>query len=164
MLHLAGRKLGWDFSESMNFMNLVPVSISYEWDPCDIDKAREILAVKSGKAYQKQQDEDLASMLKGLKLKKGSVAIHFSNPLTSMSSNPKDWCDAVDHALHQNYEVYDSQRMAYETLYETQFDHVLVDETYKKRWEKRLAKLPKELREQVEFSYAQVCKLKNSAQ
>lgn len=164
MLHLAGRKLGWDFSESMNFMNLAPVSISYEWDPCDIDKAREILAVKSGKAYQKQQDEDLASMLKGLKLKKGSVAIHFSNPLTSMSSNPKDWCDAVDHALHQNYEVYDSQRMAYEALYDTQFDHVLVDETYRKRWEKRLAKMPKELREQVEFNYAQVCKLKNSAQ
>lgn len=164
MLHLAGRKLGWNFNDSMDFVNLVPVSISYEWDPCDIDKAREIIANKSGKTYQKKQDEDLVSMLKGLKLKKGSVAIHFSKPLKLLSSNPLEWCEAIDKELHQNYKIYDSQRLAYETVYLTQFDHVSVTDDYKKRWKKHLAKMPKDVKSQVEFSYAQVCELKKNAE
>lgn len=164
MLHLAGRKLGWDFNESMNFVNLVPVSISYEWDPCDGDKAREIIANKSGKAYQKKQDEDLVSMLKGLKLNKGSVAIHFSKPLTSLSSNSQEWCGLIDKNLHRNYEIYDSQRLAYESLNHSNYDHVTVSNDYKKRWKKRLSKMPTDVKKQVEYSYSQVCELKKNAE
>jgi len=163
MLHLAGRKLGWDFNDSMNFVNLVPVSISYEWDPCDVDKAKEVILNKSGKAYHKHQDEDLMSMLKGLKFKKGSVAIHFSKPLVSTSTNPTDWCDNIDKNIHQNYEVYDSQRLAYESVKNAPFDQVIVNDDYKKRWKKRLVKMPGDVRAQVELNYAQVCELKKNA-
>lgn len=60
--------------------NIVPVAISYEWEPCDWQKARE-LAYTLRAPYVKQEGEDKASILSGIITPKGNVHIHFGIPI-----------------------------------------------------------------------------------
>jgi hypothetical protein len=79
MFHFSGEELGQD--ESLARLNIVPVSLSYEYEPCDDLKAQEnILARTEG--YEKKPEDDFKSILKGLKQDKGRVHVHFGNPLS----------------------------------------------------------------------------------
>jgi len=147
MLHLAGRKLGWEFHESMAYLNLIPVSISYEWDPCDIDKAKQLCATKETGEYLKQQDEDFLSIIKGLKGKKGRVSIHFSQPVKLDSNQPKDWCQAIDHEIYKHYEIFANNRQAFKALTE----QTPINSNF---WHKRFDSLPKPMQQQVLETYA----------
>ena len=55
-----------DFSEYIAQMNIVPVSISYEWDPCDTAKANELYQLQAYGEYAKQEHEDVQSIAKGI--------------------------------------------------------------------------------------------------
>lgn len=116
MLHMAGRKLGWEFNTSLNFLNIVPVSISYEWDPCDVDKARELVAVKTLGKYEKSPDEDFQSIVKGLAGNKGKVALHFSQPIKLHSNNAEHWSDAIDANIYSGYELFPNNQLAYDLI------------------------------------------------
>jgi len=118
MLHLAGRKLGWEFKDSMKFLNIVPVSISYEWDPCDIDKANEITMVEKNKVYEKTKDEDFQTIIKGLKGHKGNVTIEFSAPLNLESNQAEDWANKIDEQIYNGYEIFENNVLAHELLTE----------------------------------------------
>ncbi len=83
MLALQGRTLSEDFTTSMMALNPVPVCIQYEWDPCDVLKAQELVAIKNKGSYQKAEGEDTHSILLGLMGKKGKVVINFGQPLTA---------------------------------------------------------------------------------
>jgi len=72
MLALAGGK---DRLGHLRELDLVPVSISYEYDPCDLAKAVERLSVIRTGAYQKKVKEDLTNIALGLTGKKGRVHI-----------------------------------------------------------------------------------------
>ncbi len=160
MLHLAGRKLGWDFNESMSFLNLVPVTISYEWDPCDEDKAKELDAIKQHGQYEKSQDEDFLSIVKGIKGNKGQVSIHFSNPLKLDSSVPEQWSQAVDKSIHQNYHIYDNNKQAYEILNSDQIKAALANTV----WQKKYGHLTDSAIQQIVSTYAQPVALKKAVQ
>ncbi len=116
MLHMAGRKAGWEFKDSMNFLNVVPVSISYEWDPCDEDKARELDAQQRHGHYEKSKDEDFLSIIKGIKGKKGRVSVHFSAPLSLDENMADQWSQAIDHEIHSHYDLFDNHLQAYKLL------------------------------------------------
>ena len=64
MLALSGRATREAPLLPLKALNIVPVSISYEWDPCDAMKATELLLSRNG-AYQKAPDEDLKSVVTG---------------------------------------------------------------------------------------------------
>lgn len=85
MLSLAGRAEGETFAESLQQLNPIPVSISYEFDPCDILKARELAAIYQGKTYQKSENEDVTSIVTGLMGHKGRVHINFGKQVSSSS-------------------------------------------------------------------------------
>ncbi len=68
--------------EALAELNIVPVSISYEWESCDLLKARE-LYLSRGTKYVKQPGEDLNSILTGVMQPKGDVHITFCQPLTA---------------------------------------------------------------------------------
>lgn len=70
------------FEENFKELNLVPMSISYEYEPCDARKAREILISRDG-PYVKKPTEDLHSILTGIGQKKGHIHLSFCKPLTS---------------------------------------------------------------------------------
>lgn len=117
MLHMGRRKQGWQLSESLNQLNIVPVSISYEWDPCDQMKARELASVSSGVQYTKHEDEDYMSIVKGLQGEKGGVTIHFGEPLNMSSNRAEDWSQAIDDFIHSHYKIYPNGYQAYMKLF-----------------------------------------------
>ena len=59
MLSLAKGK--GDLNLFIQSLNIVPLSISYEFDPCDVLKAKELTIIESGETYQKPEGEDLIS-------------------------------------------------------------------------------------------------------
>lgn len=71
-----------DKVRSIAELNILPVTVSYEWEPCDIQKACEIYATRRG-PYQKSADEDLKSILSGITSHKGRVHFEFSQPITA---------------------------------------------------------------------------------
>ena len=54
---------------------MVPVPVSYELDPCAVDKARELAVIEQLGEYIKKPDEDLKSMVQGLMGRKGRVCL-----------------------------------------------------------------------------------------
>lgn len=81
MLGLAGRMDKEDFSTSLQALNPIPVSLSYEFDPCDLLKARELAAKALGEEYQKSENEDVVSIVTGLMGKKGRVQVTFGQQI-----------------------------------------------------------------------------------
>lgn len=82
MLALSGRDDQLGFSDTMLRLNPVPVLVQYEWDPCDVMKARELVALEETGTYVKKSGEDTLSMLTGLRGNKGRVRICFGKPMS----------------------------------------------------------------------------------
>ena len=72
----AGRRF-----DGLDELNIAPVSISYEWEPCDILKARELYDSR-GCRYEKKPGEDFKSILTGILQQKGKVHLAFTRPLS----------------------------------------------------------------------------------
>lgn len=78
MLDMSGNG---DFFESFRELDIMPASISYEFEPCDVLKAAELYISKRRK-YIKSKDEDLNSILTGIMQFKGNIHIEFTEPIT----------------------------------------------------------------------------------
>jgi hypothetical protein len=76
-------------------LNIIPVSLSYELDPCDQDKVRSLYAKKMFGGYTKEPNEDNLAMRKGIMGNKGNIHIHFGLPI-------KDQIAALPDDLHKN--------------------------------------------------------------
>lgn len=68
-------------AEALSPLNITPVSISYEWETCDLQKTIELYISKFGK-YQKEAYEDLKSILSGITAHKGHISICICKPIT----------------------------------------------------------------------------------
>ena len=67
--------------EALAELNIAPLSISYEWEPCDELKALELYAKRSGTPYIKKPGEDYNSILTGITQYKGRVHLAVCEPL-----------------------------------------------------------------------------------
>lgn len=76
-----------DAVKSLADLNIVPVSISYEWEPCDVLKAIELYQSAQG-PYKKRPGEDLNSILTGILQQKDKVHIHICERLTEEDLSP----------------------------------------------------------------------------
>lgn len=79
MFALAHEKRPW--VELLPELNLVPLAISYEFDPCDQMKARELYEIEQKGSYEKPPNEDLVSLATGLGGFKGRVHLAFGKPI-----------------------------------------------------------------------------------
>ena len=95
-----------EFNSFMQSLNIVPLSISYEFDPCDVLKAKELTLIESGKEYQKPEGEDLISLAKGLHGKKGKVKFSIGNPLDQNFDDPSLISREIDRQILSNLELY----------------------------------------------------------
>lgn len=66
---------------SVASLNIVPVSLSYEWEPCDLLKAVELYKSRKG-PYVKKENEDLNSIVTGVMQRKGAVHIHVCDKIS----------------------------------------------------------------------------------
>ena len=117
MLYLSKKKEGCSFSELIKKFNIVPVAISYQYDPNDINKGREEVTKEhnDGK-YEKKKYEDLISMVKGLRCQKGQVHVSIGNPLEGEYNTPEEVAAAIDREIHLNYRLFDTNYLAYDVL------------------------------------------------
>ena len=106
----------------LNDLHLVPVSISYEWDPCDLMKAHELYQSQRGK-YQKAPDEDIKSVVSGIIGPKGKVHLAIGAPLSHRELIPPDGEDIFEHVaslidrrIHGNYRLMPTNYAAHALL------------------------------------------------
>jgi len=125
MLDMSGDK---DFQQNFEELNIIPMSISYEIEPCDILKAREIVISKTQK-YVKAKGEDLNSIMVGIMQQKGNIHLNIGKPLTSEEIAAAALCDkndryqlirhAVDVRVIQGYKLWGNNYIAYDILNDT---------------------------------------------
>jgi 1-acyl-sn-glycerol-3-phosphate acyltransferase len=111
MFYMSQRKQR-SFGEAITRLNLVPVSISYEYDPCDSAKARELHARASDGCYAKGQYEDLDSIVKGITGLKGEVHVAFGEPVQGDFESPEALAAVIDREIIANYQLHSSNRIA----------------------------------------------------
>lgn len=104
-------------SDYIKELNIIPVSISYEKDPCDISKASELYALKTEGAYEKQDHEDAKSIAKGITGQKGRVHIAFGKPLLADYTDTDEIVDDLNKAIINNYVLQPSNCIAYQELH-----------------------------------------------
>lgn len=115
MLHIWPKKQGISFADTIAKLNLVPVSISYEYDPCDSLKAKERDA-RASDDYAKQEGEDLESIMRGISLPKGRVHIQIGKPLKGPFENPVSVAHAIDEHILEGYRLFPPSWLAVEQL------------------------------------------------
>lgn len=102
--------------EYIRSVNIVPVAISYQYDPCDADKAKE-LHVKAAKgSYTKSKDEDFQSIMKGINGYKGDVHVGFGKPLSGDLSSAELVATAIDEQIYQLYRIHDTNQAAHDYI------------------------------------------------
>lgn len=119
MLAMSQNKAEESLSDYMAALRLVPVAISYEWDPCDGAKARELYEVAERGAYQKAEHEDLASIALGITGTKGTVHVAFGQPILGNYADAEAVAAAVDEQIWQLYVLHPTNVIAYHRLHGT---------------------------------------------
>lgn len=122
MVDMSGKE---DFVKNFMEVNIVPLSISYEYEPCDILKARELLISRTQK-YVKTETEDLESIMMGIKQPKGNVHLEIGDPLSEEEITEASLCDkndryqkirhAVDRRVIRGYKLWKTNYMAYDIV------------------------------------------------
>lgn len=101
------------FADAMRDLHLVPISISYEYDPCDLAKARELYIRASTGSYSKVAGEDDASIAQGITGFKGRVHISFSPEVAAPDADAKQLAQRIDQEILGNYRLFPVNYLAY---------------------------------------------------
>ena len=102
------------FGDYIKELNIVPVSISYELDPCDAAKARELHAHRTDGDYEKDEHEDVDSIAAGIVGKKGRVHVAFGDVLDGDFDSADQVVAELDRQIIDNYVLQASNCLAYE--------------------------------------------------
>ena len=116
MLAMSQDKQRQSFAEYIGSLRIVPVSISYELDPCDGMKAAELHAVASSGGYEKAEHEDVASIASGIAGQKGQVHVAFGQPLGDGLDSPEAVAAALDLQIVNNYQLHSTNLYAWHWL------------------------------------------------
>ena len=101
------------FADAMRDLHLVPISISYEYDPCDLAKARELYIRASTGSYSKVAGEDDASIAQGITGFMGRVLIIFSPEVAAPDADAKQLAQRIDQEILGNYRLFPVNYLAY---------------------------------------------------
>ena len=113
--------MGGELSE----LNIVPLTICYEYDPCDYLKAQEFQQKRDNPGFKKSRQDDLDNMKTGIFGYKGRVVYRTAAPidtwLDELADLPKtEYYKAVaermDHEIHQGYELFPCNYIALDEL------------------------------------------------
>lgn len=114
-----------DFVKDFAELSILPTSISYEFEPCDIQKAVEMYVSRRQK-YVKAEGEDLKSILTGIMQPKGNIHIAFNEPVSleeiqeasQLDKNEKfkAICTAMDRRIVAEYKLWGNNYIAYDML------------------------------------------------
>lgn len=117
-----------DIVDRLKELNLVPVALSYEYDPCDFLKAKEMQQKRDSENFKKSQADDLTNMQTGIFGYKGRV--HFqtapclNEELETLRGLPKTeifnrLATLIDRHIHRSYRMYPGNYVACDLLNDT---------------------------------------------
>lgn len=120
MLCMAGGK---DIIGNLKSLNIVPVAISYEFDPCDYLKAQEFQLKRDNPEYHKTQRDDLLNMETGILNNKGRVHFTISQLINDQLDPNMDRnelfaavASIIDKEIYRHYRFYPNNYVAYDLL------------------------------------------------
>ncbi|MEG0795071.1 MAG: 1-acyl-sn-glycerol-3-phosphate acyltransferase [Odoribacter sp.] len=123
MLKMSGSS---NFVENFKGLHIMPLAISYEWEPCDALKTLELYTKTVGE-YTKTPEADMNSMLTGLSAYKGRVHFHIDRltdeelnkiaPLPSNGERIEALASVIDSKIHKNYKLWPNNYIAYDLLH-----------------------------------------------
>jgi len=116
MLYMSQRKSGQSFSDYMNWLQIVPVTLSYEYNPCDLAICKELHEKRTTGSYQKAEGEDIRSITTGITGQKGDVHVAFGKPLAGDLPDAESVAKQVDDQMLKQYRFHASNHMAAELL------------------------------------------------
>jgi 1-acyl-sn-glycerol-3-phosphate acyltransferase len=130
MLNMSNKK---SFSEGFNELNIVPVSISYEIEPCGLAKMKELIK-KEHYGQKKTNKDDLKSMSMGMFNPKGRMRFSFGQPIevkfdgakTKEQQNQQinEVAEMIDNQIYANFKLWPNNFIAYDMLMpEPKFKH-----------------------------------------
>lgn len=112
MFNVEGRKQKIDFPDYIRSLKIVPVSISYENDPCDTVKALELYQKATQGHYEKGEFEDIDSIVQGIMGYKGRIHVAFGSVIDSHFETPEELALEIDRQIHMNYELFPINKLA----------------------------------------------------
>lgn len=115
MIYLSKRK-EMSFNDFLKKYPIVPVSISYEYDPLDRAKGWSIYRKRIHGFHIKRKYEDLIHMASGLKGYKGKVNLSFSEPLSGEFKDEVAVAVALDENIHRSYRLWKTNYISYDLL------------------------------------------------
>ena len=123
MFDMSGDK---SFEENFKELNIVPLSISYEYEPCDYRKARELLLTREG-PYVKKRTEDLHSILTGIGQRKGHIHLCVGEPISAeeislaaaQNGNDRYQClrGILDERIRGGYKLWKTNYIGYDLMH-----------------------------------------------
>ena len=116
-----------DLIDSIKDINIIPITLSYEFDPCDFLKAKEFQMKRDNPEYKKSPADDLQSMEIGILGFKGHIVFTMGTPLNKTLSIIRETisekaeqitaiAELIDREIHLNYHFYPVNYIAYDTL------------------------------------------------
>jgi hypothetical protein len=128
MLNISGRE---SFAKNFAALNIVPVSISYEQEPCDFLKVQEAYLSSLHTKYVKAPGEDLNSIITGVNAPKSRIHLAMGKPITNdllqlVESIPnendkiKQLTALIDQQIYRNYKLWPANYIACDILEQAQ--------------------------------------------
>ena len=123
------------FTENLIQLNICPLSISYEYDPCDFLKAKEFQLRRDQPEFKKQAQDDLINMETGVMGYKGKVIYEITGSINNdlreigekfnhRNEQIAQTALLIDKRIHSNYSIFANNRIAYDLLQgEERFKH-----------------------------------------
>ena len=133
--------------ERLKELNIVPLTLSYEYDPCDYLKAQEFQQKLDDPSWKKNKQDDLDNMKIGIFGYKGHVHFRTGTPVNEWIDELKDMpktevfkeiAQRIDKAIHSNYMLYPGNFIAYDELNKTNTFHKRYSQQDKKVFEEYL--------------------------
>ncbi len=117
MLSLSKASKDEPLGQSLQNLHIVPVAISYEYDPCDAAKAKELYIKADQGIYEKSEQEDVKSIGAGISGEKGRVHIAIGSELVGDFQSADDVANVIDSQVMSLYRLHPTNFFAYQSYY-----------------------------------------------
>ncbi|MFK8298925.1 1-acyl-sn-glycerol-3-phosphate acyltransferase [Capnocytophaga cynodegmi] len=130
-------------------LNIVPISISYEFDPTDMLKIPALMAQHYGVEYVKSKKEDFENILQGWLGQKGRVHMSVGKPLNEeldqierehshINKQLQVLAELLDEFIHKQYKLFPANYIAYDLLNKTDKYKEFYNEKEFRQFERRM--------------------------